>query len=524
MRPALLATSAIALLAVTCVERPARAWNAEVESETVGQGYQLMGGDGTLISRRRLDQYLGLSVWNLGPKDEHGLPLPRNQFYFTSSMRIEFDLGDYARDTYGGRDVSKELADQQLQILYAYVGARDLGGFLDVKLGRQIDSDLFEFLAYDGLWAEAKTPWYFAVSAYGGLLVNGYLPVDSTIFRPDGTAPGVLSVHDSDPKPVVGVSVRSFGYRDLDARLSFRQVFSPSVSGGSSGPCISSNDIANVERCAGVGSGISEQTLGWTARGRLLGGLLVPWAGFRYNLLVGAFDNIQGGLRLALSPRHALQLEYLYSYPTFDGDSIWNLFVRDRFDDVRASYDLRLGRLRGWASGFARFFRDTPESTDRLGGLPPRSPGLGIAYGGDLGVRYDFARGFLRADAYAELGYGGTNLGGDVSTRWQVWRDRISLEGRLLYAHFEDDLRPVVSRADSFGVQAGARVQLFPGLLLHLLAEDNVNRFYDSQLRFFALLDVSTLFGSRGVSFGTARGVAPLAGQFGSGYGTGRGY
>lgn len=520
MRPALLATLTLALLAVTLVGRPARAWDVEIESETIGQGYQLMGADGSFISRRRLDQYLGLSIWNLGPKDEHGLPLPRNQFYFTSSMRIEFDLGDYAQTTWGGRDVSKELADQQLQILYAYVGARDLGGFLDLKLGRQIDSDLFEFLAYDGLWLEAKTPWYFAVSAYGGLLVNGYLPVDSTIFRPDGTAPGFLSAHDSDPKPVVGVSIHTFGFRDLDGRLSFRQVFSPAASG----PCTAANDIANVERCAGVGSGVSEQTLGYTLRGRLLGGLLVPWAGFRYNFLVGAFDNIQGGVRLTLSPHHALQLEYLYSYPTFDGDSIWNLFVRNRFDDARLGYDLRLGRLRAWANGFARFFRDTPENIDRLGGLPPRSPGLGLAYGGDFGVRYDFAHGYLRADAYAQLGYGGKNLGGDVATRWQVWRDRVSLEGRLLYAHFEDDLRPDVSRADSFGVQAGARVQLFPGLLLHLLAEDNVNRYYTSQLRFFAMLDVSTLFGSQGVRFGQANGIGPLAGQFGSSYGLGRGY
>src|SRR4051812_5436566 len=65
---------------------PAAAYDIEVASETIGQGYQILGGNGDVISRRRLDQYLGLSVWNLGPKDAAGQPLLKNQWYFTSSF------------------------------------------------------------------------------------------------------------------------------------------------------------------------------------------------------------------------------------------------------------------------------------------------------------------------------------------------------------------------------------------------------------------------------------------------------
>src|SRR5207245_65631 len=96
----------VALLALAGAR--ALAWDVEVSSETIGQGYQLAAANGPLISRRRLDQYLGLHVWNLGPKDAGGVPLPNNQWYFSSSLRFEYDFGDYPREQLGAIDVSPE--------------------------------------------------------------------------------------------------------------------------------------------------------------------------------------------------------------------------------------------------------------------------------------------------------------------------------------------------------------------------------------------------------------------------------
>lgn len=506
--------------------RRAAAYDIEVASETIGQGYQILAGDGSLISRRRLDQYLGLSVWNLGPKDAAGRPTLKNQWYFTSSFRLQFDFGDWmpANGMWGGRDISKELADNRMEILYAFVGARDLLGFLDVQLGRQVDYDAFEYLSYDGLHLLAKTPWYMAVEAYAGLLVNGYLPVDSAIFRPDGTAPGVLSIHDSDPKPVVGVGIRSFGYRDLDAHLSYRQVFSP---GSSAGGCGAGTEIGNLERCLGVKDGTTEQKIAWTGRARLFDGRLVPWLGLRYDLLLSVLDTVQAGARFTINQQHSLSAEYLYSYPTFDGDSIFNLFARSQFDDVRLGYDYRRNALRFYTRVFLRLFHDTDTTSERLGSLvAPQSPGGTVDGGANIGARYDFQKGYLRADGYLEEGWGGSRVGLDLATRWKVYKELISVEGRALYAHFEDDARgnAEADRGDSVGLQLGGRVQLAPGLLFHLLVEDNINRYYAGQFRVYGLLDVTGLMGSGGVGTQPPRGIGPGLGQFGSAYGTGRGY
>jgi hypothetical protein len=502
------------LLLSLLVAAPARAYDVEVDSETIGQGYQIAAGDGSLIDRRRLTQYLGLHVWNLGPKDAYGFPTGKNQFYFTSSMRLDTDFGDYPQPGLGTRDTAAELLNNRFDLLWAYLGARDLGGFLDLKLGRQVDLDQFDFVAYDGLSAEARTPYYVAVSAWGGLATNGALPIDSPIYRPDGTSPSVLSVHDGDLKPTVGVALRSFGFRDLDARLSYRHTFSPA------------QHTLEAERAVHATDGTSEEKLAWSGRLRLFDGLIQPWLGLRFDLLVGVMDHVEAGARVTLSPRMAFSLEYLYAYPTFDGDSIWNLFARQQFDDFRAGYDLSLGRARVSARGFVRLFHDIEEASDRIPGqMPPLAPSSskcrgaacsdGIDAGGTLGARLDLGRGYLRADGYVDLGYGGRRIGVDASTRMRVYRDLIAVEGRANYVNFQDDLRPLDS-GDSFGLSLGARLQLGRGILLHVILEDNVNKFYSSQLRLYAVLDLAFFLGSAGYSQAPLRGIGSAMGQHGA--------
>jgi hypothetical protein len=511
VRALVLTLFAVAALA----PRSAAAYDIELDSETIGQGYQLIGADGHVIDRRRLTQSLGLNVWNIGPKDAFGAPTAKNQFYFTMQLRIDSDLSSGGSAFYpqsgllGGRNVSDELANNQLDILYAYIGARDLLGFIDVKLGRQIDVDTFQFTSYDGLSVEVKTPYYLALQVYGGLLVDGAMPFDSPVYRPDGTAwkPAAGSdpeSHDHDWKPTLGLVLKSFGFRDIDARFSYRHTWSPGQ-----------NETAD-EKALHATDGTSEEKLAWSVRGRLLHGMVIPWVGVRYDVLVGVVDNAQAGVRFTLAPRHSLSLEYLYSYPTFDGDSIWNVFARNQFDDLRAGYDLNLGRARVYARAFLRFFHDTTTLFDASAAPKPSAM---LDYGGNLGGRLDLPRGYVRADAYGELGYGGQRLGIDVASRMRIYKELASVEGRLTFVHFSDDLRPT-DNGDSFGIQLGARLQLGRGILLHLILEDNINQYYNSQLRLYAVLDLAILFGTHGFAQGLPRGIGPGMGQFtmGGGY------
>jgi hypothetical protein len=131
---------AVAILVVPAL---AHAYDFQIDAQTIGQAYQLRAADDALVNRRRLTQYLGLSIYNLGPHDDLGRPLPRNQLYLTASLRFDAEIGDYATPAeLSGRTPQRELFAEKLDLLYAYVGGNNFLGFLDFQLGRQILVDL----------------------------------------------------------------------------------------------------------------------------------------------------------------------------------------------------------------------------------------------------------------------------------------------------------------------------------------------------------------------------------------------
>lgn len=458
----------------------ARAYDFQIDAETIGQAYQLRAGDDTLVNRRRLTQYLGLSVFNLGPRDELGRPLPRNQFYLTASLRFDADMGDYpSLAELSGRTPERELFAEKLDLLYAFVGGNDVFGFVDFKLGRQILVDLYDWSSFDGLHVQARTPFHVAAEAWGGLNVTGVSILDSPLYRLDGTALGgnargsLGARQEEQLQPTFGLAARTVGLRWLQARFSYERTVSRTGS-QTGGPRLDGEPAW----------GVIGEKVGLTARSVVLDGKLVPWLAFRYDLLAGRLSELYAGARGQLG-RHGLSVEYVLAAPTFDGDSIWNVFASQAFDDVRASYDVTLGRLRAWARGFARLFFD--------------QKGTYASAGGSVGARYDLGRGWARLDGYYEDGYGGRRAGLELATRIRLYGDKIDglfVEGRMSYAGFRDDARPE-DRADSFGVQAGLRWTPMRGITLHGLVEENVNRLYASQLRVMALLDLSFWLGQR---------------------------
>jgi hypothetical protein len=482
---------------VLAIGSRASAYDFELSAETIGQGYTLRAGDDTLVNRRRLTQYVGLNVFNLGPTDVYGNPLPRNQLYLEVQLRFDAELGDFANlQELSGRTPQSELRSDQLEVLWGFLGGRGLFGFLDFKLGRQLMVDLFDYQSFDGLSLQANTRFHVAMEAWGGLNVTGAAPFDSPVYRADGVALGQnpigsLAARQEDAlEPTFGFALKLIGLRDVQARLSYLRTMS----------------FTNEPQPGEPESGVVDEKIGFTARGRLLAGRIVPWFGFRYNLLAGRLDEVQAGARFTLSTHHALQAEYVFSAPTFDGDSIWNVFASDAFNDLRVTYDLAYGRFRVFARGFTRFFAVDTASL----GPPGVDLGPELAYGGSVGARADLGRGYLRLDGYYEDGYGGTKAGADLAARVRAFGDPIvgsglSFEGRLSYVWFRDDSR-TIDHAHSFGVQAGARYAFAHGLTLHLAAEENVNRFFASQFRLLAMLDISFLVGMHGRAFAPRQG------------------
>jgi hypothetical protein len=482
---------AAAILVFCTFGGTARAYDFDIYAETIGQGYQLRAADDTLVNRRTLTQTLGLELYNLGPKDPMGRSLDKNQFYLSVNMRFEADLGNFT--TYmepPGRSSEREFDPTRFDLLWAYLGGRNVFGFLDLKLGRQIFIDMFDFRSLDGLDLIFKTPIHLAFEIWGGLNVTGEAPIDSPIYRADGVALGgnplgSLGQRQEDAlQPTFGVALSTIGLRDLQVRVSYLRTMS-----------FTGETLAPGEPSTGV----VEEKFALTARGRLFSGRLIPWLGLRYDVLNGQIDQIHAGARLQLDgARHGLTLEYVYDAPTFDGDSIWNVFAAEPFNDVRLSYDISLGRWRGYARAFTRFFQN--ETTTTNGTKLPASLDAGVAYGGSLGARTDFKRGWVRLDGYYQDGYGGLNAGVDLAARLALYGDLFTglvAEGRVSYVHFQDDSR-TIDHADSFGLEAGLRYSFTKGVTFHVLIEENVNRFYDSQFRFLALLDLSFWLGPRG--------------------------
>ena len=511
---------------------PAWAYDFEIESHSVGQGYQLRwfrprDGD-VLLNRRRFTQSLRLSIWDmLEPEPDPGKPDEKKyapfELYFTSSLRFDHDFGSFTQGevTFPTAGVSDEApaptavpelrqGDHQLDVLYAYVGGRDLFGFLDFQLGRQLSVDTLEWSAFDGLKLRVRTPWFFAVEGHGGLVVRGEIPafVGTANQEPDGTSSARCGAFFESSMmweevdecrqrkalmPTFGFAAETVGLRRVQARVSYRRSMSETA-----------KNLYPDTNGQAPSWGINEEKLVASLRGNFVKGGVVPWANVRWNFLgayvsagedetkaIGLIDEAQVGLRLATA-QHALTPEYIYSYPTFDSDSIFNIFSTEAYQDWRLTYDVwpARGAFRGYARGYLRKYENSDVRAVTKDKMPTTVDDSVYAKGAGIGGRLRVQdRGTMRGDLFYEDGFGGLRTGGDLSGHYRLQKT-LDLEGRTTIILFNEDLLSELEGV-SVGVQGGGRWVLADGIALHLLLEENTNRFYTSQLRLFAVLDLA---------------------------------
>ncbi len=498
--------------------REARAYEGEVTATTIGQGYQLRRfddrGGSVMLARRRVTQLVGAEISDLVPSDwTHGGE--RNLVFFSSQLRFDYDFGDYSRGAPGGTSRIRELADpsqagQQFDLLHATLSVRNGAGFLDADLGRQVVIDHFDYFALDGLDLRARVLPWLVIEGMAGLEVRGEHAFGTDHFELDGTSAGsrdplncagVVSGRCPDQAdalaPVAGGALSLERLGPLDARVSYRRTWSRTAGYRSAvvQEALLPSGLADV-RPEGA---VDEEKLSLFSRLSL--GWLYPYAGLRWNLLVGAVDELAAGLDADLPGGQRASAGYAYLLPTFEGDSIWNVFSRGAYQDARARWEVPVPAAGGTAHvrAHTRVYEEAPGSP---GGRWDR-----VEWGAGTGLRRRTALALAQLDGEVRGGFGGLRAGADGLLLTSL--RRVDLEGRLSLLYFRSDLEPDRQSGLAFGAQAGTRFQLARGVFAHLVLEENVNRVVGHETRALAILDLTlgTQSSPRGPYAGTLGAV-----------------
>lgn len=471
-------------LAVGLLAWPGRseAYEALVQATVSSQTYQLRDAGDNALTVSRLDTYLRLFVLDILPKKERKGGKEPTQMHFVAGMRLRADLGDYTRKWDRSFQVhgAEGGINPTFELLYAHLAVTDLAGFIDLKLGRQFHLDPMDFYGFDGLLARFRLPFHVALETIAGLRQAGIYGkgfADAPIYLLQG-----LDNTDQNPgwMPMVGVAAETHGLSFLTVRFAYRAVWHvlDESSPGRIYPTADGESIPTTQ--------LTEQMLSAHATATFWKQRLQVYGGVRYNLVTTRLAEAQGGIAGRFGPAR-IRAEYVMDSPDFDGDSIFNIFNTQPYQEVRLWYEHRFNaRWAAYARASLRLFAggasNAPLETERKLTQTDAGGGLGGTY---LGSRQS-----ARLDLYWQEGYGGRTLGAFGLLRARVVPRWLDLEGRAVVAHWKDELS-VTPTGVTAGITAGARVTFAPQVALHVLLEDNFGTYSRSDLRLLALLDVS---------------------------------
>jgi len=531
------------LAASALAPRPAAAYEFEAHATTITQGFQLrsfrlFGGD-VLLGRRRFTQALSLDIVDIGDLDARRRRFTPHRrgpvIRFTSYLRLDHDFGDWTMGVLPRGERTIDAIDQipelessslALDLLYAYVDIDGLAaGAVDVRVGRQVRWDLLDSWAFDGATARVHTPWHLALEAAGGLRVRDASPLGPASYELDGTTgadcrelvegatPGSGSWQIIDRSrvpaesrftadfdycpqreqamPTIGVAVETEGFRRVSARLSYRRSASRTVGLIGDVDRLDYPDLGLYPEPQAPKWGIDEERVALIVHGNLPRGervLVTPWAGVRWSLLHHVLDQAVAGARIRLGA-HAIEPELARAVPTFDGDSIFNVFAAEPSTDARVGWNwIGPAAVRARASTWLRRYELDDGDAAYAGGAD-----AGVEWRGAHRPHGDALA--LRLDGLADAGWGGDRLGGTATVRWRPLRNaRYQLRAALLHLTDEGDREDpdVRAAASLFGsVTLGGTWELMPGVGFHAIAEGASSRITPAQLRLLGVLDLA---------------------------------
>jgi hypothetical protein len=462
-----------ALLSMTALEREAAAAEVKVSARTIGEGYVVLApgiDEPRLIRRRRLVQYINLGAYELLPPTEPGpnldvwvRPPDRGQLEIVASLRLRHDFGQFVGQA--GPDSTplvEQLERRQLDLMYGYLQGRKLGGFLDFRVGRQFETSGLDWYVFDGGWARVHTPAHLAVEVFAGQQVDGSRLFGYPSADLDGTA-GTAA--DQARSPMIGAALALSELRWVHARVAYRRTFTPaSINRNLLEPTGSADGSTQP-----LASGVDQEFVSASIDMSLAKGKLAPFAAARMNLGTLRLDDLTVGTQVVISDMHTLRLQYLRTIPSFDLDSIFNLFTIQPFDDLRLVYQVRpseawtlLGR------GSMRMFRN---QTSAAGTEPEQRIALG--WSGALAAAWRNRRFAARGDAFVQGGEGGLQAGASLDSQVRVAWDRVGLDLRSYFTRYVPDGDETRGR-DGWGwsIQTGAEVKIWEGIHVTVLVEE----------------------------------------------------
>ncbi len=528
----------VAAVVLAAGANAAHAYEFWLRAQTTGQAYQLRDyrllGPDVFLGRRRYTQTLALRIWDVGDfaaaRREAHLPERGLRITWQSYLRIDHDFGDYT----GGRvtvalalpvkrdalDVTPELAESvaSLDLLYGYV---ELAGLLDdrvtLQLGRVLADDGWGAAGLDGGVARLDVPAMpVAISASAGLRVRASSPLGVAAYELDGTSGAACQEYVEGPtpgsgtwklidrdraivnhrlasdfeycpqrdvrQPTVGVTVATARIRGFGAELGYRRTWSDTVGVIGSVDRLVYPDLGLYPNDAGQApaSGVDEERLWARAHGELRshGVAISPYADVRYSLLHATIDRADAGVRLSRGD-HTLEPSIAYFSPTFDGDSIFNVFSIEPTTDLRLGYQLA-GKVRVRASAWLRAYHHEPGVSSFAGGAD-----AGIEQ--PLGPRWR-----ARVDALWDDGYGGRRVGASAEAGWHP-SPTFWLRGRAIaLAVARDDLGEGSSahpRYVTSSTVVSTTWRLSDGIALHVIAEADNDAIHELQYRAIGMFD-----------------------------------
>ncbi len=530
MRRALVA--AIALGAVSAT--PAHAYEFWLRTQSIGQIYQLrqyrLVGPDLFVGRRRYTQTLALRIDDIGDlarsRRESRVPERGLRVSWQSYLRVDHDFGTYSsgrirlspvvrRDAI---DVIPELAESVagLDLVYGHLTLEGLADDrLTVKVGRLLEDDGWQPLGVDGGSVRFEVPGVpLAISADGGLRVREDSPMGLAELELDGTSgagcqeyveaatPGagtwqlidrnraitnhrLSSDYELCPQrtmrqPTIGVELATARSRNFGAVIGYRRTWSETFGLIGAVDRLGQTDLGLYPDDAGQApdSGVNEERIYARVHGRVNRGALAiePYANARVSLLHAALDRVDAGVRLVRG-EHTLEPSVAYFLPTFDGDSIFNVFSIEPTKDVRLSY-AREGALRWRADAWLRRYAHET-------GLSSYAGGAQAGVERSLGTR---GRGAL--DALWDDGYGGRRVGGTGEIAWRA-HDIVWLRGRLIVLGVRPDASAERPAYVTSSAVLSSSFALSESVGLHVIAELDRDEIHDLQARGLAVLDLA---------------------------------
>jgi len=505
-RPRLPAACAAALGVAATLSGPARAIEPELTTDSSAQAYDVRSPTGqTVLERTRFTSALGVNLYDILGHDPRRRDAP--ELSFRARVRYDADYGVGGSESNPINAVSFVPGTRDgagmVDLMYAYLeGRRFAHGALGFKLGRQYMVDSLGWWSFDGAEVKATFPFYLAVEAYGGLEVRGGLPLSTPRFEAGGVWRGDRSGWDpllypqfqpADVAPAFGAALEASGVTWLRSRLTYRRVYDTGSVGLTEFP------NANLPPTTYSATRISTDRLGYAVEADLRRWGSVK-AGLAYDLYDVRFSQIYAALELFATKRLTLGLDYDYFAPTFDGDSIWNVFAGEPVNDVSARASYVHGHLAVSAGATARVYTVDTAPSNPASASPNLAPtnagyyptnGHPFDEGGDVSARYRWGEGSVGLRGAVNVGDAGDRVGVDVSGQ-RVLETRYLFKGRAGVWQWDDKLRPDRD-ATNVGYMLGVGYRFAPRCQTMFEWQHDMNRLVGQ--RFRALLTLGVAYG-----------------------------